>query len=221
VRALTRNPDSLPAAKLKELGAEVVSGNMEDRVAMTDAVAGVDAVLVVTTPFESGVESEVRQGITVADAAKSAGVQHVVYSSAPEADTRTGIPYFESKATIECHIKSLGVPYTILAPSFFMENLSGPYHVPGLHEGRFALPLSPACKLQMICVGDIASFATLVLEQRQPFLGRRIDLASDELTPPEIARILSHAIGRNISHYRTPMQELRAWSTIFCIGLRG
>lgn len=212
VRALTRNADSLPAAQLKQLGAELVRGNMEDAVSMTDMARGVDVVFVVTTPFESGVESEVRQGITVANAAKRAEVQHLIYSSAPQADTPNGIPYFESKATIERYIKSLGVPYTILAPSFFMENLSGPYHMPGLQEGRFAIPLSPTRKLQMICVDDIARFATLVLEQQARFFGQRIDLASEELTPPEIAHILSHVIGRNISHYRTPMQEIRAWS---------
>jgi uncharacterized protein YbjT (DUF2867 family) len=212
VRALARNPDSPPAEKLRERGAEIISGNMEDPVSMAGATGGVDAIFVVTTPFESGVESEVCQGITVADAAKSASVPYLVYTSAPQADTRTGILYFESKTAIESHIKSLGVPYTILAPSFFMENLSGPYHMPGLHEGRFAIPLSPTCKLQMISAEDIASFATLMLEQQQPFLGRRIGLASDELTPPQIAQVLSHAVGRNSGHYRTPMQEIRAWS---------
>jgi uncharacterized protein YbjT (DUF2867 family) len=81
-----------------------------------------------------------------------------------------------------------------------------------LHEGRFAIPLSPTRKLQMISVENVASFAAMVLEQRNQFLGQRIDLASDELTPTEIAHILSRAIGRTITHYRTPMREVLAWS---------
>ena len=212
VRALTRTLDSPAAVKLRDLGVEVVSGSMEDRASMARAANGVDAVFLVTTPFESGADSEVWQGISVADAAKSAGVKHLVYSSVPEARMRTGVPFFDSKANIESYIQSLGVPYTIVAPAFFMENLSGPYHLPGLHEGRFAIPLPPTCKLQMVAVENVAAFATLVLEEGQPFIGRRIELASDERTPTEIAQILSRATCRSIHHHRTPMQEVFAWS---------
>ena len=212
IRALTRNPDSPAARKIRELGAEIVSGGMEHPSSVRRAIAGADAVFLVTTPFESGVNSEISQGVSVVDAAKASGVKHLVYSSIPEARTHTGIPFFESKATIERHIQSLRVPYTILAPAFFMENLSGLYHMPGLHEGRFAIPLSPTHKLQMISVENVASFAAMVLEHRESFLGKRIDLAADELTPTEIAHILSRAIGRTITHYRTPMHEVLAWS---------
>ncbi|PYY19301.1 MAG: nucleoside-diphosphate sugar epimerase [Acidobacteria bacterium] len=212
VRALTRNPNCEAATKLKKLGAEVARGSMEDSVSMTGAMRGIDAVFLVTTPFESGVEEEARQGRTVADAAANAGVGHVVYSSLPQVQTKTGIPFFDSKATIEGHITSLGIPYTILAPAFFMENLSGPYYVPGLHEGHLRVALSAACRLQMVSVEALASFAALVLEQRQAFAGKRIEIASDELTPTEVAQTLSRAIGRNISYCRTPIKEVRAWS---------
>jgi uncharacterized protein YbjT (DUF2867 family) len=185
---------------------------MEDQDRMARVMNGVDAVFLVTTPFESGVESETRQGLSVVDMAKEARVQHLVYSSVPQARNQTGIPVFDSKAAIEAHIRTIGVPHTILAPSFFIENISGPFHVPGLHEGRFTIPLSETRKLQMISVEDIASFATMVFERREHFLGKRIELASDELTPSEIAHALSRAIGRHITHYRTPITEIRAWS---------
>jgi hypothetical protein len=38
----------------------------------------------------------------------------------------TGIPHFESRYKVEQHIKNLGIPYTIIGPTFFMENLLGP-----------------------------------------------------------------------------------------------
>ena len=94
----------------------------------------------------------------------------------------------------------------------FMENFLGPYFHPELLEGRFAIALSPPCKLQLICLDDIAGFATLVLEQRERFLGRRIDIASDERTPPEIADILAHVIGRRVKYHHTPIEQVRAWS---------
>ena len=63
-----------------------------------------------------------------------------------------------------------------------------------------------------MCLDDIAGFAALVLEQRERFEGRRIDIASDENTPPEIAHILAHAMGRHIRYHHTPHEEVRAWS---------
>jgi uncharacterized protein YbjT (DUF2867 family) len=212
VRALTRNPESAAAGKLRDLGAEIVGGSMEDRASVARGVSGVDAVFLVTTPFESGADAEIQQGMCVADAAKAAGVQHLVYSSVPQAQSDMSISFFKSKATVEAYIQKLGVPYTILAPSFFMENLSGPYYLPGLYEGRFAIPLSPTCKLQMIAVENVAAFAALVLEQGQQFFGQHIELASDEHTPAEIAQILSRAICRTLRLYRTPKQEVVAWS---------
>jgi uncharacterized protein YbjT (DUF2867 family) len=185
---------------------------MEDSVAMERAVNTADAVFLVTTAIESGADAEVQQAISVADAAKKAGIKHLIYSSVPQARNRTGVPFFDSKASIESYVQSLGVPYTILAPGFFMDNLAGPYHLPGLQEGRFAIPLSSACKLQMIPVENVAAFATMVIEQGEPFFGKRIELASDEHTPSEIAQILSRALCRNITHYRTPKNELVAWS---------
>ena len=211
VRGLTRKPDSPAAKKLQALGAEIATGDMEDRGALAHAASGMDAVFCVSTPFDSGgPAAETRQGINMADAANFCGVKHLVYSSVPKADTHTGIPHFESKAQVERHIQSLGIPWTVIGPTMFMENFLGPYFHPEVLEGRFAIATSPACKLQLICLDDIAGFAALVLEQRERFLGRRIDIASDEHTPPEIADILVHSIGRQVRYHHTSIAQVRA-----------
>ena len=213
VRGLTRKPESPAATKLKALGAEIFAGDMEDRGSLAKAAWGMDAVFCVSTPFASGgPATEVRQGINVGDAAQYCRIQHLVYSSVPKADTHTGIPQFESKAQIERHIQSLGIPWTIIGPTMFMENFLGPYFKPELLEGRFAIPLSSSCKLQLICLEDIAAFATLVLEHRERFQGQRIDIAADERTPPEIADILAHGLGRQVRYHHTSIHVVRAWS---------
>jgi uncharacterized protein YbjT (DUF2867 family) len=212
VRALTRKPGSPAVSKLKALGAEIAVGHMEDHDSMSRAMKGMNAVFSVSTPFESGPEAEKSQGITVANTAKHAGVRHLVYASVPRANTNTNIPHFESKALIERHIESLNVPWTVLGPTFFMENLSGPYFRPELLEGHFSIPLPAGCKLQLICLEDVAAFGTRVFEQREHFLGKRIDIAGDELTPPLIADTLAHVIGRQISYRRKPIEHVRAWS---------
>lgn len=213
VRGMTRKPQSAAAAALKALGAEIVAGDMEDRASLAQAVSRMDAVFCVTTPFDTGgPQTEVRQGTNLADAVKFCGINFLVYSSVPKANTRTGIPHFESKGEVERYIASLNIPWAVIGPTMFMENFTGPFFRPGLLEGQFAIAISSNCTLPLICMEDIGSFATLVLEQRERFLGRRIDIASDELKPPAIAEILSDVSGRHIKYHHTPISEIRTWS---------
>ena len=86
VVALTRRPDSEAAVHLRQAGAEVVVGTFDDRSSLERTMRGVDAVYTMSTSFETGTEAEVRQGIAVADAASSAGVVHLVFSSVGSAD---------------------------------------------------------------------------------------------------------------------------------------
>lgn len=168
-----------------------------------------------TTPFEAGADVETRQGICVADAAKAAGVPHLVLTSVANADRNTGIPHFESKYKVEQHIKALGVPYTIIAPVFFMENLSSLWWLPGLQEGKLAMALPGTRKLQHVALDDIAAFALLVLERREQFFGKRVDIASDEVTGNEVADTLSRVSGRKIAYLELPLAQLRATNEDF------
>jgi uncharacterized protein YbjT (DUF2867 family) len=81
VRALTRDPEKPEAKGLAALGAEVASGDLEDRSSIEGVLDGVHGVFSVQQSWETGVEGEVRQGVLLADAAKGAGVDHYVYSS--------------------------------------------------------------------------------------------------------------------------------------------
>src|ERR671911_2947843 len=114
VRALTRAPQKPEAQALAEQGAEVVQGDMEDRSAMDRVLEGAYGVFSVQNFWETGYDREVKQGKTVADAAKATGVEHFVYSSVGSAHRQTGIPHFESKWEIEEHVRQIGLPYTIL-----------------------------------------------------------------------------------------------------------
>jgi uncharacterized protein YbjT (DUF2867 family) len=136
VRALTRNSASPDAQRLSEQGVEIAVGEFSDYDSLVRAVSGVDAVYAMNTPLEQGVEKETAQGIAVTDAAKAAGVGHLVYSSVISADRVTGIPHFDSKYAVEKHIKSSAVPYTIIAPVFFMDNLLQPWLLPNLRQGK-------------------------------------------------------------------------------------
>jgi uncharacterized protein YbjT (DUF2867 family) len=112
-------------------------------------------------------------------------------------------PIFESKYKIEQHIKNLGIPHTIIGPAFFMENLLGS----GLEQGQLALPLSSSSVLQQSALQNIAEFSALVLERRKPFLGKRIDIASDEVTGEQAAEILSKMLGYKIRYVPVPLES--------------
>jgi uncharacterized protein YbjT (DUF2867 family) len=64
-------------------------------------------------------------------------------------------------------------------------------------------------RVQQIAVADIAQFTALVIERRESFLGKRIDIASDELTGPTAAAAISEVSGRHIKYTALPISALR------------
>jgi len=204
VYALTRNTQSSAAQDLRTRGASIVKGDLDDSDSLKHTVKDVESIFLMGTPFEDGTEGEIRRGKLMADIANENKVQHLVYSSVANADKNTGIPHFESKYKVEQHIKNLGIPYTIIGPTFFMENLLGP----GLEQGQLALPLSSSTTLQQSALENIAEFSALVLERREPFLGKRIDIASDEVTGKQAAEILSNELGQRIRYVPVPLDQV-------------
>jgi uncharacterized protein YbjT (DUF2867 family) len=205
VYALTRNTQSPAAQDLRNKGAKLVKGDLDDSDSLKQVVNGIDSIFLMGTPFEDGTEAETRRGKLMADIAKENSIEHLVYSSVANADKNTGIPHFESKYKTELHIKNLGIPFTIIGPTFFMENLLGL----GLQQGQLALPLSPSSILQQSALENIAEFSALVLEHRKPFLGKRIDIASDEVTGERATKILSNELGYRIKYVQIPLEQVR------------
>jgi uncharacterized protein YbjT (DUF2867 family) len=145
-----------------------------------------------------GFEGEIRQGKNVAEAAKAAGVQHLVYSSVGAAHRGMGQKHFESKWLIEQHIQALDIPYTILRPAAFMENYhwSRAYILSGTFTGN---GLRPEKGLQIIAVEDIAVFAGLAFANPDEYLSKTLELAGDELTESQLAETFSKVIGRPVT----------------------
>jgi len=209
IRALTRKPDSPAAAALAQRGVTMVPGDFEDQQSLERAARGVDTVFAMSTPYERGADTETREGINILRAASSAGVTHLVYTSVAGADRATGIPHFDSKFEVETEIRRSGLPFTIVAPVFFMENFLADWMLAGIAKGSIALALPATRRVQQIAVADIAQFTALVIERRDGFLGKRIDIASDELTVPTAAAAISEASGRHIEYTALPIDAVR------------
>lgn len=200
VRALTRHADKPAAQELASLGAEIVPGDMEQRAELEAAFQGAYGVFSVQNFWLPNVayEGEIRQGKNVADAAKAAGVQHLVYSSVGSAYRGMGQKHFDSKWEIEQYIQSLDIPFTILRPVAFMDNYnwSRAYILNGTFSG---MGLRPEKGVQIIAAEDIGVFVALAFANPQNFLGKTIELAGDELTETQIAETFSKVIGRPVT----------------------
>jgi uncharacterized protein YbjT (DUF2867 family) len=209
VRALVRDP-SVPAARaLAERGAHLVTGDLDDRTSIQRALDGAYGVHSVQAYMPKEPEHEIRQGTLVVDAARSAGVQHFVYSSAAGANRHIGIPETESKWTIEEHLRSSGPPATILRPAYFMNNFE--FMKPWILGGTWSMSLPAERSMQMIAADDIGSFVALAFTRPAEFIDRALEIAGDELNMLQVAETFSRVIGRPVSFNQLPIEQTRAF----------
>jgi uncharacterized protein YbjT (DUF2867 family) len=208
VRVLTRTGDSPIANELRWLGAEIWRGDFDEPETLVDAAVGADALFAAGTAHRVGPDGEERHGVAAADAAKESGVPHFVYVSGSGAGADSGVPVFDAKHAVEAHIRSLGLPHTIVAPVYFMENLFNPWNLPALAAGTLPSPVSLRRPLQQVAIVDVAVFTRMVLERPGEFLGRRVEIASDELSASTAAHVLSRALGRHFEAQRVSLASL-------------
>ena len=220
VRAMTRKPEGAGAAELRKLGAEVVAGDLDDAASLERALAGAWGAYAVQNTWEAGVEKDEVQGKRFAEVAKKAGIQHYVAGSVGSADRQTGIPHFDNKFRIEEHVRSLGFPsHVIIRPVFYMENFLGPFFLPYIQQGTLAVGVLPETSLQMVAIADVGKYGALAFERHAELNGRAIDIASDEMTMPEAAKILSGPVGHPLQFFSVPKEEIRKASDDYAIML--
>lgn len=203
VRTLVRDQNKPAAQALKEAGAELVEGDLNDRPSLESALQDVSGVFS-AQGVKDGSDVEIKQGTTLADASQAVGIKHFVYSSVGGAERNTGIPHFESKFQIEEYIRASGLPYTILRPVFFLYNYNRMR--PMIESGTISMPLSPETKLQQLSEDDYGKMVAEVFERPADFLKREIEVASVEMTMTEIGAAFSRVTGENVSYKQIPFE---------------
>ena len=205
-RALTRDVTSEKAKALATLGAEVVAVNIDDAASVRSAFEGAYGAFCVTAFWEHfSPEKEQAQARVMAQAAKDAGVKHVVWSTledtrkwVPLTDTRMPtlqgqykVPHFDAKGEANAFFTELGVPTTFLNTSFYWDNLihfgMGPKKGP---DGKlaFVLPMGDK-KLPGIAAEDIGRCAYGVFK-RPDLVGKTVGIAGEHLTGAQMAAAL-------------------------------
>ncbi len=205
VRALTRNPDSQKAQMLSTLGADVIQGDMNDRQALQSAFQGAYGVYSVQNPMLSDLETEIRQGKWVADVAKEANVQHLVYGSSAVGKP-TGVGSWDSKLQVEAYIKTLDIPLTILRPVAFMELMTDKAYYPPVSTWQL-MPkfMGETRPVGWISVDDLGVIAAKAFADRDRFVGQEIRLASDVKSIAECRALYREVTGKNPPRFPMPV----------------
>ncbi|MDV7101577.1 NmrA/HSCARG family protein [Gordonia amicalis] len=197
VRALVRDAVSSKAAVLADRGVELAVGDIVSGVGLTDAFTGAAGAFALTTPFESGVDAEVAQGTALIEAATAASLPYLVFSSVASADRDTGVPHFDSKFEVEKMLAGTGIPHTIVGPAYFYDNLLA--GADALAAGVMPIAMPADKPLQQLSRRDLGRFVATLFQDPGAHAGERIDIASDELTPAEMARAVGDVLGTTVS----------------------
>jgi uncharacterized protein YbjT (DUF2867 family) len=215
-RALTRDPSSEKARALAAAGAEVVAADVDDAESLRRAFAGAYGAFCVTFFWaHMSAEREQDEARRMAQAAKDAGVRHVVWSTLedsrkwiPLSDARMPtlrgkykVPHFDGKGEANRFFVEAGVPVTLLNTSFYWDNLihlgMGPKRG---EDGKlaFVLPMGDK-KLPGIAAEDIGRCAYGVFK-RPDLIGKEVGIAGEHLSGAQMAAELSRALGEPVVH---------------------
>jgi uncharacterized protein YbjT (DUF2867 family) len=179
---------------------------MNDSSSLRTAFDGVDGVYSVQNGMVSGFEAEVAQGRNVAEAAKDAGVEHLVYGSAGVGGAGTGVPSWESKVRVEDHLRKLDLPFTILRPMAFMELMTDKSFYPAVGAWSVWPRLMGRDRpVVWIAVEDLGSIAAIVFMNRDQWVGRDIALAADVQSLAECRDLYREVVGTKPRSFPMPL----------------
>ncbi len=227
-RALTRDPNSDKAKGLAELGTEVVAADVDNLESLKKAFKGAYGAFCITFFWEHfSPEKEIAEAKAMAEAAKHAGLQHVIWSTledtrkwVPLGDNRMPtlhgkykIPHFDGKGEADKVFTELGVPTTFLLTSFYWDNFI--YFGMGPKKGAdgelaITFPMGDK-KLPGIAAEDIGKCAYGIFKKGREFIGKTVGIAGEHLTGAQMAAAFTKALGQKVRYNDVPPEVYRSF----------
>jgi len=227
-RAITRDVNSDKAKELAKLGAEIVAANIDDAESLKRAFAGAYGAFCVTFFWAHfSPEKELAEANAMAQAAKNAGLQHVIWSTledtrrwVPLSDNRMPtlqgkykVPHFDAKGEANQFFTALGLPVTILNTSFYWDNFiyfgMGPKKGP---DGKLAITMPMGDKkLPGIAADDIGKCAFGIFKKGREFIGKTLGIAGEHLTGAQMAAALTKALGQEVRYNDVSPEVFRSF----------
>lgn len=218
IRILTRNKNSATAKQLERSGAEIIQGDLGVPTSLIPAMKDVEAIFSAQYADANDLKIEPRNTKNMVDIALNMGAQQVVHTSVVGTNifprwnkSALFTKVWESKYMGEEFIRNGGFSsWTILHPSFFMENFTEPlssYMMPELKHGKLFGVLHPDTPIKLNCGWDTALFARTAFENPSKFHAKDINIASDELSMKQIANLLSKTANKEIIYEEVSTEE--------------
>ena len=225
-RALTRDVNSEKARALAQQGAEVVAADVDDPESLKKAFAGAYGAFCVTFYWAHlSPEKELAEAASMAQAAKHAGLEHVIWSTledtrqwVPLSDNRMPtlmgkykVPHLDAKGEANHLFTELGLPVTLLLTSFYWDNFiyfgSGPKKGP---DGKLAItfPMDDK-KLPGIAAEDIGKCAYGIFKRGPEFIGKTVGISGENLTGAQMAAAFSKALGEEVRYNAVTPEQYR------------
>jgi len=199
VRAACRHPDQ--AADLAALGAEVVACDLVDAAAVARACDGVHRVLAAAHGLlgrgrwrSEAVDDGGHR--TLFAAARRAGVQRLVYTSAYGAAADHPVDFFRTKFAIEQALAASGLDHVVLRPTAFMEHHAHNFNGKALLDKGKTQLIGPGTKPRnFVCAEDVAAFAVrALLEDPPPF--RTLEIGGHgHFSNADVAALYARTVG--------------------------
>lgn len=195
VRALTRRPEAYPGP-----ADEVALADLHDPETLRHAFEGTYGVFLVTNFWELGAERELRLGKAAVQAARRAGVEHLVWSTLPDVESISGgefvVPHFTQKAKVDAFVRDAGFTFhTFVQPPFYYQNLTGAMAPGPLPDGRTGWLIPIASNARVIHAGDIDDLGNVVAGafERPDEVGdgQYLSLAAEQLSFDDIVSVLN------------------------------
>ena len=188
----------IDAAKLKERfgdSVESVRFDFTDPATYGVTFQGVKKMFYLRPPHLTNIKRDMNPTM---DAAKQAGVTHVVFLSLIGIENAKYVPHYK----VESYLQKIGLQTTFLRCSFFMQNLNTTHRREIRERDEIFVPVGNA-KTSFIDVRDIGAVAAVTLTE-EGHMGKNYDLTGSEaLDYWEATTVMSEVLGRKIV-YRNP-----------------
>jgi NAD(P)H dehydrogenase (quinone) len=210
IRAVVR--DTAKLADYAERGVEVVHGDYTDQDSLVAALTGVDKLLLISSAGSG--EERIKQHLNAVEAAKKAGVGHVVYTSITHAEDTT-IEFAWVHKDTEAALRASGLTFTFLRNNWYFENLLGSIGS-ALEHGAF-IGVAATAGIAYAARADYAAAAAAVLTG-EGHEGKTYELTGDvAVTNTEIAAEVAAQSGKAVAY--APLTEEKFAETLAGFGL--
>lgn len=198
---------------LKQLGVQLVEGDLKDRTSIKKALQGITTVISTASSTFSRQEGDSIQTVdnegqaNLADEAITAGIQHYIYISFP---TMPGeFPLQDAKRRVEKKLVTSNMPYTILQPTFFAEAWLSPAVGFDFPNAKATIFGEGKNKISWITIQDVAAFAVAAVENPAA-KNKIIELGGPEaLSPLEVVALFEKIAGKKFELQHVPVEAIQ------------